>query len=532
MRSSTLFASLLRGVAIATTLLVVPPLRDTATASAPGHGEPDLSLSAPAGRSPLMPLPPGGEVRALLEVETALHPALRAIPFRQEEEPIDYTYVPWEAQRHFGVAAGEIFILEFIPWALAKWVRHWEDPADNWANISSASIWKNLEEGWEYDGDNFLTNVYAHPYHGALFFNAGRTNGYTFWESVPFSLMGSAIWEHFGETFRPAYNDWINTGLTGANLGEVFYRLSTMVTDNTATGSERVWGEIWGALLNPVRGFNRLITGETARRFPNPPERTPGSFAGIATAGVRGLDADGSDVLKDPVWQAMVDLDIHYGDPFTADLSTPFTWFRFGAGIAFPKREQDSLVSGIARIHSTGHLFAWRLGNSPDTKHQLGFALQYDYVNNPAFVFGNTAVTAGWLARYRLGEGLFLSPHAQLTAILMGATKNDYYLDVEGRNYDFGPGFGMSLGASLSNGGWTVAQITYGGGWIWTMSEPGDSRHHLHSFTIAGQYPFSHDWAAGVSVSQFWRESYYPEPLGDVNAKNPIARAFVSYRVW
>ena len=75
--------------------------------------------------------------------------------------------------------------------------------------------------------NNFITNNFSHPYHGALFFSAGRTNGYNFWESTAWSLSGSAIFEYFGETFRPAFNDWIYTGVGGANLGEIIYRLSS-----------------------------------------------------------------------------------------------------------------------------------------------------------------------------------------------------------------------------------------------------------------------------------------------------------------
>ena len=73
-----------------------------------------------------------------------------------------------------------------------------------------------------------------------------------------------------GETFRPAFNDWIYTGIGGANFGEILYRLSYMVTDNRASGSERVWSEIWGTLINPVRGFNRAISGEIGQNFDNP----------------------------------------------------------------------------------------------------------------------------------------------------------------------------------------------------------------------------------------------------------------------
>ena len=81
------------------------------------------------------------------------------------QNSFDDDYVPHEATKHFWLAVGELAIVEFIPWAFAKWVRTWEDPADNWANVTSDSWWNNISKGWEYDGDAFLTNYFAHPYH-------------------------------------------------------------------------------------------------------------------------------------------------------------------------------------------------------------------------------------------------------------------------------------------------------------------------------------------------------------------------------
>ncbi len=167
------------------------------------------------------------------------------------QNSFDDDYVPHEATKHFWLAVGELAIVEFIPWAAAKWVRTWEDPADNWANVTAESWWNNISKGWEYDGDAFLTNYFAHPYHGSLYFNTGRANGYSFWESTAWAATGSALWEYFGETFRPAFNDWINTTVNGITLGEITNRLSIVVTDNTATGSSRVWQEIGWCINKP-----------------------------------------------------------------------------------------------------------------------------------------------------------------------------------------------------------------------------------------------------------------------------------------
>ena len=31
----------------------------------------------------------------------------------------------WESQKHFGVAVGELALVEFIPWVVARWIRPW-----------------------------------------------------------------------------------------------------------------------------------------------------------------------------------------------------------------------------------------------------------------------------------------------------------------------------------------------------------------------------------------------------------------------
>ena len=44
--------------------------------------------------------------------------------------------------------------------------------------------WKyNINTGWEWDTDRFGVNFIGHPYSGTLSFNAGRSNGYNYFQS-------------------------------------------------------------------------------------------------------------------------------------------------------------------------------------------------------------------------------------------------------------------------------------------------------------------------------------------------------------
>jgi hypothetical protein len=440
-------------------------------------------------------------------------------------ELMNDNYKPWESEKHFLIGVGEIAILEFIPWALAKWIRTWEDPSKNWANVSSESWWRNFSKGFEYDGDNFTTNNFAHPYHGALFFNAGRSNGYNFWESTAWSLSGSAVWEFFGETYRPAFNDWIYTGVGGANLGEIIYRLSSMVTDNTATGSERVWSEIFGTLINPVRGFNRLISGEMSQTFPNPEWSRPEDFLITFDAGTRTIDKNGDENFTDKEVEGLFNFHLNYGTPFKA--KKPFDYFNFNFAVA-------SGTPHFTTMNSSGYLFGFNLEKN---KHHFDVSLDFNFNNlikeeysltdttYNGFLFGTTQIHPHLLSKFAIGEKTNLVTQIGINGILMGATPNDYYVDVEGRVYDFGPGAGLRLAASIQNGIWNYLTIFYYGAWLWTQSQPSDSKHHIHFLSMEAQYPITSYFSFGIGAGIYWRNSYY-EDFPDVNKYHPVGRIF------
>lgn len=134
-----------------------------------------------------------------------------------------------------------------------------------WARITDKTIEQNLTGGWVWDNDSFSGNQFAHPYHGSMFYNAAREHGLSYGTSLLYPLAGSLTWELFCETNRPAYNDFLSTGIGGAAIGEVTHRVSDIFFDDTKTGAPRVLREIIGTLLNPVRGVHRMLSGEMFR---------------------------------------------------------------------------------------------------------------------------------------------------------------------------------------------------------------------------------------------------------------------------
>jgi hypothetical protein len=453
------------------------------------------------------------------------------------KDSIDYDYVPHDATKHFWLAVGELAIVEFIPWAAAKWVRDWEHPEDNWANVTPETWWSNINNGWEYDGDAFLTNYFAHPYHGSLYFNTGRANGYDFWESTAWTAVGSGLWEYFGETFRPAFNDWINTTVNGITLGEILHRLSVVVTDNTETGSRRVWLEIGGALINPVRGFNRLIKGETARVYPNPEDRKPEDFVFKFDVGVRRIDekGNGAEFATKGQQEGILAIDFYYGNIMKDDLMNPFSSFTLSAAIG-------TRGSALTRLQGRGNLFGWELRKNRNTQHRFVSTLNYNYFSNPGFIYGGTSTVQQLISRFSIGEKTNIVTNFGGEFILMGATPTDYFEDVEGRNYDFGPGVGLNLSGTIRSGVWDLVRLIYTSKWIWTQSEPADSKHHLHLVSLQGGYPITNYIFVGLGAGVYWRNSAYNYPSEivdlidnyqtDIQTSNPFVRLFFTLAVY
>ncbi len=149
--------------------------------------------------------------------------------------------------------------------------------AQDWANSGTHTWGRNLRVGWEWDEDQFSTNLMMHPYHGGLYFNAARANGLSFWEAAPVAFLGSWTWEYFGEKDRPSLNDFFMTGFGGIALGEVFHRLGATIRDNGSR--HRTWREIAALPLDPMGWVNRRLRHERTSEVPNPPEHAPGALS-------------------------------------------------------------------------------------------------------------------------------------------------------------------------------------------------------------------------------------------------------------
>ena len=175
----------------------------------------------------------------------------------REVVPPDSIDVARYRKKHFWRAAGETVGFNIGLWAFDRYVLD-----GHYAYISWSTIKENFRHGFEWDDDHLHTNMFDHPYNGSIFFNAGRSNGYNFWQSELFAIGGSAMWEMFMECEYPSTNDIIATPVGGAAIGEVLYRASDLIIDDRASGGERFGRELAAFVVNPMRGLTRIFSGD------------------------------------------------------------------------------------------------------------------------------------------------------------------------------------------------------------------------------------------------------------------------------
>lgn len=360
----------------------------------------------------------------------------------------------------------------------------------------------NLREGWEWDDNKFKTNQFEHPYHGSTYFNAGRSNGLAFWESSFLSMVGSLTWEYFGETMRPSWNDFVNTTVGGMALGEMFHRSATLVRDNRATGSGRVWREVGGFAIDPIGGFNRVLRGESGRIGPNPVlHRVPEVTVGLRT-GALGRESNPN---RGGTYEsgAFAEFTMRYGDPIRSEMHRPFDIFqlRIEAGLADTAR--------INRFQGEGMLYGTRLRWSDAVIHRFTVEQRFDYVTNNAYEFGGQSIEGRVSSRFELGRKHRITTSFGVLATLLGAI-NSEGVDAGDRDYDFGPGLGLQLRAQWDRGGVTYARWDYLNWVIPTLSGT-EATHVVQIGGVEAQARLHDRFAIGGTVSYFRRDSHHPD---------------------
>lgn len=336
--------------------------------------------------------------------------------------------------------------------------------------------WKtNLQKGWEWDTDRFGINFLGHPYSGSSYFNIARSNGYSFWQSLPYAMEGSLMWEYFGENTRPSYNDFINTPISGMFLGEVLYRISSNLLDDRTTGTERVLREIAAGIIDPSRALNRLTQGKTFRVTTKEVyQKEPLNitlYTGIQRVNENNKFGSGQT-------NYIFNMQLDYGNPFEDRKRKPFDLFRL----------RTELSAGVGRklvdnVIGYGILFGKNIQHG-NNGLLLGVFQNYDYWDNKIFEMGTLGFGPGLISKIPVARHSNIYSGVQLAVVPLAGNSTRYGPDTsQFRDYNFGGGleakaeetFNLNQWASIGFSGFTYWIHTYvghpGNSWV-TILKP------------------------------------------------------------
>ena len=353
-----------------------------------------------------------------------------------------------------GLVLARVTSSNVFGWAYSRYVMK-----EEWAEISIKTIRNNFKNGWEWDIDRFGTNFLVHPRAGSDYFNVARSNGYGFWGSYPFALIGSAQWEWFAENTSPSKNDLINTTISGAFLGEVLYRISSNILDDRKRGRNRVWREVFAGVVNPTRALNRLTQGKMGRVTPyDVYQQEPLNVT--LSAGAHRVNANNK--FGTGGTNAIVNLQLDYGDPFEVRRRKPFDVFR----LRLEGRYGDDKRI-IDNVLGYGLLFGKNIVKG-DNGMLAGVFQHFDYWNNNVFELGSLGFGPGIISKVKIGRTSNLYSGLHVAGVpLAGNTTRTGFDSSEVRDYPFGGGWEGRIEERLNIGKWLSLGFNGYYYWIW-----------------------------------------------------------------
>ncbi len=447
----------------------------------------------------------------------------------------------WGQPRNMGLAVVEAWMGNFLPWVINELVPG--RASLRISQLSPRSWWRNLEEGWEWDDNAFQVNHFAHPFQGNIYFNAARSNGYGYWHGLLFATAGSFTWECCGETHFMSINDWANTSLGGAAVGEVLYRTSSRILDNQATGAERFFREAAAFVMNPNRGFTRLVTGNATRVYDNPIDpldyQTPGGHVHFSS-GVRGGNstrtAKGPQRDESLPAHGFIDIEVNSGTPAELDRGKPFDYFTFVT--------QVNLIRGrgLGELLIQGNLWHKDLSETESSVSKLVVVQDFEYNNNSSFEQGGQGVSLMYYRRSQLSERNALALHGSATWTILGGVRSEMagLADVEGirerfREYDFGLGPGVRVGAEWTWNGQRLFEGSYRAQFLETVNgstkEGLGSDHLTQLIRLRAMVPFEvAGFGLGADYELYLRRSNFEfADVGRVNQQAGIWQIFARW---
>ena len=299
---------------------------------------------------------------------------------------------PGACARSWGWATAEMLAINFGASMFNEYVRD-----ANFNQISPRSFWENFEEGFTYDDNKFKTNQLIHPFNGSTYYNSARANGIGFWGSSAMALAGAFIWECCGETHPMSYqrHDLDRLRRHRPRRGRPPALLAHPRQHEPGQG--RVGREATALLLDPVRGFNRLVSGDASEVKGNPvhPYDYRPDFQLFLRAGGRVI-GEGESISENTNKYGFFEVAVNYGDAWDPDNRRPYDRFDIISQSNFGDKTR------VGRLLIRGDIVSKLVGKN----HSLAFEQDFDYIDNEAYEYGGQSFGPALLSRFELSPKL------------------------------------------------------------------------------------------------------------------------------
>ena len=390
--------------------------------------------------------------------------------------------------------------------ALINRINVWVQDAD-WARISLQSWGNNIKHGFESDGDKFGTNFLLHPLQGSLYYNAARSCGYSYWQSIPNVVVGSFMWEFLGETQYASEIDVNTTTLGGVYLGEISYRLTRSLTNNHDKRRFKPLRKITAFLINPLSQINSWLYRDVKQYL----NHKNYSYTPIRSMVGIGANLPYGNILSGNLsTRFQLSYQIEYGDLFSRKSKyTPFDFFYLKSWLNFSLVDEENPL--FFNLTSHAPIARFKLNNNSI----FCISQHFDFLHNHIFQQGDLCVTADYIFK-KTTENINLITSVRAGLTLFGSTSSEIidFLIAQGklntdRDYIYGRGFAFDTELLLSIKKLGELTISYNTWFLYTQRDA-IGTEYSQILKINHRFPVYKGFSIGTEFYTYHRQAKYP----------------------